>query len=354
MDKSLLVYDKYVKSEVTRAQYKYFFKKFLQWAEIKNGSALLHLKDTQLQAMIEDYVMHLRKRLSPNSITPIIAGLKLYFAMNDRTLNWERIQKMVPEKVKRTGYSAYQTEDIQKMLESCGKSKRNKALIHFLTSTGCRVGAIPDVKLKHFSQEEDCKSILFYEGSAQEYYGFLTPEASNALDSYLEERRKDNEYLDEQSPLFREDYQVGVQKANPMTLRAIHLVLHRIVKTVDRKKEGRRHNIMTIHGFRKRFATIVKLDNKISWAVGERLLGHQSYLDPSYFRPTKDNLLKEFKKVIPDLTIDESERLMLQNKVKDEIIKRIESEKDQRIAHLEDKMNKLDKILKHLNLDKIN
>jgi len=88
MDKSLLVYDKYVKSEVTRKQYKYFFKKFLEWAKIENGRDLLHLKDSQLQEMIEDYIMYLRKRLSPNSMTPIIAGLKLYFSMNDKVLNW--------------------------------------------------------------------------------------------------------------------------------------------------------------------------------------------------------------------------------------------------------------------------
>jgi len=96
---------------------------------------------------------------------------------------------MTPEKVKKAGYSAYQTGDIQKMLGFCGRSKRNRALIHFLASTGCRVGAIHDLRLKHVTQEDDSKSVLFYEGSNEEYYGFLTPEASNELDSYLEERR---------------------------------------------------------------------------------------------------------------------------------------------------------------------
>jgi hypothetical protein len=65
MDKSLLVYDKYVKSEVTRKQYKYFFKKFLEWAKIENGRDLLHLKDSNLQEILEDYILYLRKRLKP-------------------------------------------------------------------------------------------------------------------------------------------------------------------------------------------------------------------------------------------------------------------------------------------------
>ncbi|MDE1861279.1 MAG: hypothetical protein KGI33_00035 [Thaumarchaeota archaeon] len=117
INKNLLVYDKYVKSETTRNQYKYFFKKFPELAKIKNGRDLLQLKDSYLQEMIEDYILYLRKRSSPNSTTPITAGLRLYFSMHDKVLNWQRIQKMIPEKVKKAGYSAYQTEDIQKMLE---------------------------------------------------------------------------------------------------------------------------------------------------------------------------------------------------------------------------------------------
>jgi hypothetical protein len=115
---------------------------------------------------------------------------------------------------------------------------------------------------------------------------------------------------------------------------------------------------MMIHGFRKRFATIIKLDNKISWAVGERLLGHKTYLDQEYFRPTKENLFKEFKKVIPDLTIDQSTKLRMETQNKDEQMRAIESQKDSLVKQLEEQLGENQKtkanvqmILSHLKLE---
>jgi integrase/recombinase XerD len=319
MGKSLLVFEKYVKSQATKQMYQYQFNRFLKWTKINDADGLLQLKESYLQNMVEEYILFLRNTISPNSFHTVIASLDLFFSMNDKNLNWKRIRKMIPASVKKSGYAAWQTEDIQTMLKNT-TSLRNKTLVHFLASTGCRVGAIPDLKIKHLSEMSDnCQAILFYEGSNEEYYGFLTPEASKILQEYLEERRKDGENLDDNSPLFRESYQTGVQKVKSISLGAISQILHRLVKkTRTRKRVGRRFNIMILHGFRKRFGTIIKLDNKIGWAVSERLLGHQSYLDPEYFVPTKDKLFNEFKKVIPDLTIGDSERqrIVIENQQK--------------------------------------
>ena len=60
---------------------------------------------------------------------------------------------------------------------------RNKAIVHFIASSGVRVGAIPDLKLRHIRDMPlDCKSILVYEDTIEEYQTFLTPEASKSLD----------------------------------------------------------------------------------------------------------------------------------------------------------------------------
>src|SRR5207245_6697307 len=104
-----------------------------------------------------------------------------YYTIKDKVYNWQIIRKMIPEKAKKSGYSPYQSEDIQKMLESCGRSKRNRALIHFLASTGCRVGAIPGLTLKHISQMEECKAVLLYEGTNYEYSGFMTPDRKSVV-----------------------------------------------------------------------------------------------------------------------------------------------------------------------------
>ncbi|MGH9999012.1 MAG: hypothetical protein ACRD90_04025 [Nitrosopumilaceae archaeon] len=162
-------------------------------------------------------MFYLKKTLSPNTIPPVFAALELFFTMNDKVIHSKKLRKMFPAKLKKSGYTAYSNEDVQKMLRNTSK-KRSRAILLLLASTGCRIGAAPDLKIKNISKmPDDCKSVLFYEGSNEEYYGFLTPEASKALDEYLEEREKDGEKLTQESPLFRAKYRLGIEKVKLMT-----------------------------------------------------------------------------------------------------------------------------------------
>ena len=68
---------------------------------------------------------------------------------------------------------------------------RNKAIIHFLASSGVRIGSLLELKLKHIrNMPLNCKMITVYENSIEEYNTFLTSKASKALDDYLEQRKK--------------------------------------------------------------------------------------------------------------------------------------------------------------------
>lgn len=69
MEKSLLVFDKFVKSEATKKIYLHYFNTFLKWAQrdvekLVTADGLLQLKDEKLQEIMEDYLMYLKKRLS--------------------------------------------------------------------------------------------------------------------------------------------------------------------------------------------------------------------------------------------------------------------------------------------------
>ncbi len=224
MDRNLLVFEKFVRSEATKKSYLYHFNRFLNWSKIKNGDGILTLKDSALQIMVEDYIYYLRNRVSPNSFQPIVASLQLFFSMNDKVLNWDKVKKMIPAQVKKSGYLAYQTDDVRKMLE--GEKLRARALIHFLASSGVRLGAIPDLKLKDFeNMPQNCKCVKIYGGSTEEYLTFLDPQASKVIDEYLEKRKRDGEYLNSESPLFRSSYQVGIQKVKPMCFSAINTAI---------------------------------------------------------------------------------------------------------------------------------
>ena len=94
------------------------------------------------------------------------------------------------------------------MLDSTNK-KRTKSIILFLSSTGCRVGVLPDLKLKHITNIENCKKVICYSDEVKEYSTFMTPESATTFDNYLEERHQDNERLTSESPTFRKDYVLG-------------------------------------------------------------------------------------------------------------------------------------------------
>ncbi|SHO44254.1 Site-specific recombinase, phage integrase family [Nitrosotalea sinensis] len=320
MEKSLVVFEKFVRSEATKKMYFYYFNTFLKWAQnsvekLLTADGFLQLKDEKLQEIVEDYMMYLRRRLSPNSMPAIIAALELFFSMNDKNLNFKKIRRMVPASIKKSGHTAWTTNDIRKMLQNA-VSGRDRAFIHLLSSTGCRIGALQELKLKHLTNMSDnCKSVLFYEGSEEEYLGFLTPEASKAVDEYIDERRKDGERIDQDSPVLRSSYQVGMQKVKSMSTASAKMIAIRLAKSVARNKQGKRYSVMAAHGFRKRFNTILKNNKEGNISLKEKLMGHKGVfvLDGVYHDADAQTLFNEFKIHIVNLTIDESEALRMEN-----------------------------------------
>jgi len=135
----------------------------------------------QLLILIEDYIMDLKKRVNPNSVPNYINPIQLFLDVNEFDLNWKKIRRLFPQKIKNAGRKPYMNQDIKKML-NYARSKRTTALIHFLASTGCRVGSIPELQIKHLKKiDDDCYSILFYEETTEEYVSFLTHESSKYL-----------------------------------------------------------------------------------------------------------------------------------------------------------------------------
>ena len=190
MQRSLLVFQNTLKSEVTIKQYTWYLNKFIEFYKLRDFDSICKIESHKLQIMIEDYIMDLKKRYNPNSIPMFFYPLQSFFEANEVDLRWKKIKKLFPQKVKLSGDEAYSDEDVKKMLDYA-ITIRNKALIHFLASSGVRIGAIPDLKLKHLVEMPfGCKSILVYEDEVDEYTTFLTPEASKVLDEYIEERWK--------------------------------------------------------------------------------------------------------------------------------------------------------------------
>jgi len=326
MQRSLLLFDESIKSKATKKAYRYQLEQFLKWTKIKDFDSLLQAPQADIQRLLEDYVMHLKRKVSPNSIPVYFAPIELFYVMNDVVINYKKLRKLFPGKVKKGNSRGYTREEIQKILEGT-RSKRNKALVLLFASSGVRLGAIPDIKLKHMSKIDDTSySIQIYEGDKEEDFVFTTPEATKAIDEYLEQRKKDGEYVDQESPLIRTSYRLGIEKAKSCNLDTLAHIMARIVKCVDRIKKGNRYDVPKDHGFRKYFATTIKNTSRITPTMSEKLINHIGIvqMDGAYFVPGKQKMFDDYKLAIPELTINPNERLKNETKTKSQKISELE------------------------------
>ncbi|PBO86115.1 MAG: hypothetical protein COA77_00875 [Thaumarchaeota archaeon] len=220
---------------ITQRNYKYRLDKFLEWNKLDNYDDLLKADEKSIQRNLENYLIYLKGKYSPNYIPSLIAPMELFYTMNDVNLNSKMLHKMFPTKTKRGGYGTYTRDNIVTMLNNTTK-KRTRALILFLSSTGCRVGVIPELRLCDITNIDECKQVVCYAEDREEYITFMTPEASKAFDDYLEERQQDGEKLTSTSPAFRKDYVIGSVPAGTMETATVRCAITITLKDVKKQR----------------------------------------------------------------------------------------------------------------------
>ncbi|PBO85071.1 MAG: hypothetical protein COA77_05995 [Thaumarchaeota archaeon] len=311
--RSLILFHSGIKSKTTKKHYSYYLDEFRVYFIIKSHDKLLEIEPKKLQEMVEDFIIYEKSRnKSASYIAGKICALKLFFSMNDVILNWNKLQKMLPEKTKPSGDKAYSTEQIQILLKNT-TNLEYRALIHFMAASGVRAGSFEEMKIQHLKDMPNgCKSVKVYADSIQEYFTFIHPEAIESLNEYLESRKRKGEIITNDSWVFCSPY----DNSNPLPSRTITSVMGRYVKkSLGREKaKAGRYQIMSSHGMRKRFDTVLKSNRMVNISLAEKLMGHSKTipLDNSYFKPVIEQLYDEYQKAIPQLIIDEKFQLKSQ------------------------------------------
>ena len=144
MERTLLLFQNSLKSEksfVTYFKNLDFFRKFVGSEDF---DSITRISQEKLQVFLEDYVMSLKGRISPNTIPTYYFPIQTFLETNDIDLKWRKIRRLFPAKVRRTGREAWSTADIKLML-SVTANIRNRALILFLASSGIRIGALEGI-----------------------------------------------------------------------------------------------------------------------------------------------------------------------------------------------------------------
>lgn len=319
--------------------------------------------------MVIDFVLKEKHRLEQGNIASSTIGnklkpIKLLLEMNDAIgLNWKKIKRLLPSP-RRFALDRIPTMgEIDKIVEH--SDVRGKALTLVLCSSGIREGAIENLKVRNLKpvrigsddpngtkRMRTLGRLTVYEGDvSEEYITFITPEAYEALQSYLDWRREHGETITESSPLFRDKFDPLVtayltydggkpEEPKRMTGAMIGAYYNRLFYECGFRTSPKRRHEFTVHGFRKWFKT--RCENAgVKPIVTELLMGHSVGISDSYYRPTEKDLLEEYQKAIDALTISNENRLKTQvevlaatSKETEEMIKTKLAEKDRELQLL--------------------
>ena len=344
-------------SPATKTEYLFRLKQFYRFSPIKNDDELIDCPSDELQKIIVNYARTLIKRvenndLSANTIPKMFRGIRWLLNSNYREndIKWKPIEALFPKSVKRSGYKAWSSEQIQIMLDNTS-FLRNKSIIHFQASTGGMIGIHDHPLLMQHLIEMDwngykCYAVLLYADydetieekdlrdkqddvqGGDSYWSFLTPEASDCLDKYFDERKRRGELLTPDRPIFSQDtlrLNIDSKQVSDTNITAL---IYRIISNIpelSRRKKGRRYDIQMNHGFRKRMNTILKLESEVNSNIAEtrenedstNLEGESGELAPISEIQTNYLIIKQ---LATESYITSEDAIILENKMKNKTL----------------------------------
>ena len=318
----------FVRSEVTKKEYRRVIRYFLAWAGLSDQDFVKRAGEQPKWA--ESIILNFIGSMTKRGVTPAytalhVAAIKSLLDYNDVTgLNWKKLKKAMPPVVRHGKDRAPTVEEIRRILSHCGL--RERAIVLAMASGGFRVGAWPLLQMRDFSvikerERVQAGRLLIYRGEPEEYVAFLTPEAVQAFEAYFEFRRQSGEGLNPSSPLIRDSWDTSLfgraEGPHPMSLEGIRAIMLRVLARAGLKER----EFKQLHGFRKFFKT--RCEQSVKSIYVEMLMGHSLGISNSYMKTPEQELLAEYLKAVPSMTIQEADELKRELSKKDEDIHKL-------------------------------
>jgi site-specific recombinase XerD len=309
-----------MKTDSTRSTYAYNMRRFMDYLverkEIENNEdykTVASFDGEKITDLLQAFVMKLNETIKTSGISTMIASPELFFDMNRKIWHRKLVRRTIKkEEQELAGRIPVTDDEVKRMIDST-KHTRDKAIVHFMASTGARPAGVSDpiLRMKHLkSMPHGCVGIKIYDESKEGYWAFLTPEATRALNNYFSWRKTiRGEKFNDDTPIFANFYK---NKTNDhMDEMGIRKVIEKAIRNagIERVKKGSTYDKATMRMFRKRFNGKLKMNNEVNSNIAEKLMAHRRGLDGAYLQPTVEECFAEFSKAILDLTIDDTEKI---------------------------------------------
>lgn len=185
----------------------------------------------------------------------------------------------------------------------------DKLMVCLMSSSGVREGTLAGLRVKDVDLDYPDIGIVRVPAELNKaripYLTFISPQCRVYLEEYLEVRRSRGP-VDPDSRLILDSRLASGTSGSALAKRWRHLL-----QKTRLAQKGRRFHFLRLHTLRKYFGTMLTAAG-VSPSPRERMMGHTSgfrdptlALDSSYYRPEIEDLLKEYRKAIPHLTIAE-------------------------------------------------
>lgn len=288
-------------SKHTKEQYQ------IQWDRYEKSNPTTSQDTKVITNNIISYLMQMKQEgLSYSYRNTAFYAIKHHYTMvDDLVLNWTKISKLLGERTFDNEIRGYSREEIQRLLKVADLKYR--AIILLLASTSMRREALTQITRRdlEYLKEHKLYKIKIYRKTPDEQICFTTPEAAEAINLYMEMNKDEGH-----NSLFY----FKTPKNLTMTLRQIQIrsgVGREHIQKGEKAGQAR-NNIPAVHGLRK-FCITQMAKSGIGEERQKILSGHSIGVRKKYVELSDEDLLEDYLLAVNNLTINEENRLQVEN-----------------------------------------
>ena len=370
-----------IRSDVTRKYYERRLRKFLDFIQFEPETSEIEKRCNNFSKYGKQnsnwalnyfirFLQYQKERVEKGEIAAgtlrnSVKSLKAFCDSADLNITWKKVTKGLPKARQSSNDRAPTVEEIRKIVDY--PDRRIKPIIYTMVSSGIRLGAWDYLKWKHvkpISNDEGkivAARLEVYAGDVEEYYSFVNIEAFNALKEWMNFRASYGEKINGDSWLMRDLWQTTNMNygarwglaTSPKKLKSsgIKRLLERAVWEQGIRKplvEGvNRHEWKVAHGYRKFYKS--RAEQIMKPINVEITMGHDIGISSSYYKPTERDVLDDYIKAVPLLTINgnspilqkQVEELAERTNNNDQLLRTKLQEKDDALITLSDQVMKL-------------
>jgi len=394
---SLSPYEKFMyalNSKESKRQYPKRLQRFLDFIDIRSGSIeencnLFYKKLEEKKDGISWLENELFKffalqnnrvesgEISTETIKNYFKPIKRFCEMNRINLNWKIISKGIKKGIRYSNDRPPTMEEIRKLIQF--PDRRVKPIVLVMITSGMRVSSWNYLKWGDFTpiHKDDrliaAKLKVFNTKTKNYYNSYVTPEAYESVKEWMNFRESFGEKIDRDSWIIRNLWQIKSQRygnylglakhPKKLSVTGIRVLINDAWKIQGLReertlKEGefnfRKYDFKSVHGFRKFFET--ECQKVMRELIVSMLMSHDTGIVLHYLRPKEEDVLSEYQKAIPLLTLNQEENslnkkieeLEEQNKTSIYVIKGKMEEKDEKVKELESKYQTMNSVLQNL------